>query len=180
MLMIGLMQFALLMLVAEFLYPGYSSSLNYISDLGAGPEPSRMIFTVSVVILGVLAIAAGYLYLTFPQFRWFGFIVIISGIGAVGVGLFNEDTGSTHVLFSFIAFFFAATAALQSSRSQKAPLSALSILLGAMSIGALALYGAQQYLGLGAGGMERMIFYPVLIWGLIFTGSIISQSQNGL
>jgi len=179
MLMIGLIQFALLMLVAEFLYPGYSSSLNYISDLGAGPEPSRTIFNASVVILGVLAIAAGYLYLGFSEFKWFGFIVVISGIGGVGVGLFNEDTGSAHVFFSFIAFFFAATAALFSSRTQKAPLSALSILLGAMSIGALALYGAQQYLGLGAGGMERMIFYPVLIWGLIFTGSTLSHFQNG-
>jgi len=34
--------------IAEFLYPGYSVSKNYISDLGVGPQPSRAIFTVAI------------------------------------------------------------------------------------------------------------------------------------
>ncbi len=177
-LMIGLMQFAILLLTAEFLYPGYSNSQNYISDLGVGSEPSRAVFTVSIIIFGLLALVAGYLYRSVPKYKWFGTIVMVSGLGGIGVGLFNEDTGSAHVLFSFLAFFFAAIAALQSSRTQNHPLAVFSIVLGIMSLAALALLASQEYLGLGVGGMERMIFYPVLFWGLTFTGSTLVEFEN--
>jgi hypothetical protein len=30
-------------------------------------------------------------------------------------------------------------------------------------------------LGLGAGGMERMIIYPIIIWGLAFGGYLMAQ-----
>ncbi len=177
-LMIGLMQFAIFLLVAEFLYPGYSNSQNYISDLGVGPEPSRAVFTVSVIIFGALALIAGYLYRSVPKYRWFGVMMIIGGVGGIGVGLFNEDTGSAHVLFSFIAFFFSAIAAMLSSKTQKVPLSVFSVVLGTMSLAALVLLATNEYLGLGVGGMERMIFYPILLWGLVFAGSTLAEFET--
>jgi hypothetical protein len=44
------------------------------------------------------------------------------------------------------------------------PFSTLSIILGSMTLAALALFGSGAYLGLGAGGIERMIAYPALMW----------------
>jgi hypothetical membrane protein len=45
-------QFVLGLTIAEALYPGYSVSDNYISDLGIGP--SAVIFNSSVFLLGLL------------------------------------------------------------------------------------------------------------------------------
>jgi hypothetical membrane protein len=42
-------QFVLCLIIAEALYPGYSVSNNYISDLGVGP--SAIVFNASVFLL---------------------------------------------------------------------------------------------------------------------------------
>lgn len=54
-------QFVLGLVIAEALYPGYSISTNYISDLGVGP--SSMVFNVSIFLLGLLSII-GLLFTT--------------------------------------------------------------------------------------------------------------------
>jgi hypothetical membrane protein len=41
-------QFILGLIVAEALYPGYSISTNYISDLGVGP--SSLVFNMSIFL----------------------------------------------------------------------------------------------------------------------------------
>lgn len=50
-LFIAASQFVFGLVVAEALYPGYSISLNYVSDLGVGPS-SSMIFNTSVFLMG--------------------------------------------------------------------------------------------------------------------------------
>ena len=47
---VGTAQFILFATVAEALYPDYSISNNYISDLGVGP--SAPLFNSSVLVLG--------------------------------------------------------------------------------------------------------------------------------
>jgi hypothetical protein len=54
----------------------------------------------------------------------------------------------------------------------------ISILLGITTLVALALYIEGKYLGLGPGGMERMIVYPALLWGIII-GSYIAGRSDG-
>jgi hypothetical membrane protein len=58
------------------------------------------------------------------------------------------------------------------------PFSALSIIFGLMTLGALALFGGGVHFGLGAGGMERMIAYPALMWGAGFGGYLITYPQE--
>jgi hypothetical membrane protein len=65
---------------------------------------------------------------------------------------------------SFVTFFFAGLAAIASYRLLSPPLSHLSVVLGVLVLAALALYGSGTFLGLGPGGMERMIAYPALLW----------------
>lgn len=46
-----------------------------------------------------------------------------------------------------------------------------------MSLAALALFGLYIDLGLGQGGMERLILYPVLIWIMTLGAPLASQIQ---
>src|SRR2546428_13761903 len=49
-----------------------------------------------------------------------------------------------------------------------------SVLLGLLSLAALGVYISKTYIGLGPGGMERMIVWPVLAWGLAFGGHLFA------
>ncbi|MDD1771250.1 MAG: DUF998 domain-containing protein [Methanomassiliicoccales archaeon] len=167
----GFIQFGFLMMIAEFLYPDFSTSGNYISDLGVGPQPSQAIFTVSIIIFGLLAIVGAYYYSKTLAGRLFPILIAIAGIGGIGVGLFNEHTGWPHATFAFFAFFFSALAAIYSYKLLPSPTSIFAVILGLISIAALVLLGLGVFLGIGVGGMERMIFYPVLFWGIMFAGS---------
>lgn len=100
----------------------------------------------------------------------------LAGAGAVGVGLFPETAGVLHLIVSFIAFFFAALSAIAASKLVKPPFTYFSVILGIASLAALALFGLQFYMGLGPGGMERMIAYPVLLWAVGFGGYLMSPA----
>jgi len=163
-------------IIAEALYPGYSTSENYISDLGVGP--SSLIFNSAVFLPGVLAVCGAYFIQRTFNFRLFPILAAITGIGAIGVGLFPEDAGVIHGVFSVITFLFAGLSAIMSYKLQKPPLSYASVLLGALSLVALALFASGTFLGLGKGGMERMIVYPVLLWAVGFGGHLIGYSSD--
>lgn len=164
------------MIAAEVLYPGYSASANYISDLGVGP--SALIFNSSVFLLGVLAVCAAYFIQKAFNFKLFSILTAITGIGAMGVGLFTEDAGVIHAVFSLITFLFAGISAIVSYKLEKRPLSYLSVVLGGVSLVALVLFASGFYLGLGKGGMERMIAYPALLWTIGFGGHLIGDSKD--
>jgi len=163
-------------ITAEALYPGYSTSENYISDLGVGP--SALIFNSSVFLLGVLAVSGVYFIQKTFSFKLFSILAAIAGIGAMGVGLFPEDAGMIHTVFSLITFLFAGISAIASYKLEKPPLSYLSIILGTMSLAALVLFASGIYLGLEKGGMERMIAYPALLWMVGFSGHLMSDNRN--
>jgi len=175
-------QFIMAVVVAEALYPNYSISQNYISDLGATCratclviQPTSMIFNSSVFLLGVLAIVGAYLIWRGFNSRLLSVLIIMAGLGAIGVGIFPETAGVIHSVVSLITFVFAGLSAIASYRLMKAPLSFFSIMLGALTLGALALYIPNIFLGLGPGGMERMIVYPALIWTIAFSAQLIAS-----
>jgi hypothetical membrane protein len=179
-LFIGAVQFVLGMLIAEFLYPGYSVSANYISDLGATcsttciiHQPSASIFNTSVSLLGVLTLVSSYFIWREFHNRLISLLIGLSGIGMVGVGLFPETAGIVHLIVSFIAFFFGGLSAIAIYKLVKAPFAYLSVLMGMISLIALALFGSNFFLGLGPGGMERMIAYPLLLWAIGFGGNLM-------
>ena len=96
----------------------------------------------------------------------------------MGVGIFPESFEVLHKIVSFITFFFGAISAIVSYKLQKSPLSYLAVVLGLLSLISLALFGLGIYLGLGVGGMERMIAYPTLLWALGFGGHLIGSSES--
>ncbi|MDA4125074.1 MAG: DUF998 domain-containing protein [Thaumarchaeota archaeon] len=176
-LFIGTVQFGIFMIVAEAVWPSYSVSTNYISDLGAN-LPSSQIYNPSIVVLGVSVLVAA-LFLQ-RSFHWkpATCLMVLAGIGAVGVGLFPEGSPfSLHSIFSLVVFLFAGLSAIVTSRFQKTPLSYFAMILGAGTLLALILYVGQIYLGLGAGGMERMVVYPVLLWAIGFGGHLMGMED---
>ncbi|PVX27004.1 MAG: hypothetical protein CW716_04515, partial [Candidatus Bathyarchaeum sp.] len=174
---VAVTQFLLCLTIAEALYPGYSLSDNYISDLGVGS--SSIIFNSSVFVLGLSVLLGTYFLRHNPNFKTINILLILVGISAMGVGVFTKDFTLAHGAVSSMTFFFAGLSAILSLRVVNKPLSLISIILGTMTLGALSLfsigmitsgsitsniaYDSNFYLGLGPGGMERMIVYPALI-----------------
>ncbi len=181
-LFIGATQFVLGMLIAEFLYPGYSVSMNYISDLGATCrttctiyQPSASIFNTSVSLLGILALVSSFFIWREFHNRLISILFGLSSIGMAGVGLFPETYGIVHLIVSFMAFFFGGLSAIATYKLVKAPFAYLSLLMGMTCLIVLALFISGIFLGLGPGGMERMIAYPLLLWVIGFGGILMSS-----
>ena len=172
------------MIVAEALFPGYSVSGNYISDLGADcgsvcviHQPSAGIFDASVFILGLAGALGGYLIFS-SRYRVTGVLALMGGLGAMGVGIFPETTGGLHVLVSFLAFFFTGLAAVTTYRVVGPPLSYCAAVLGFLTLAALVLYASGTYLGVGPGGMERMVAYPAVIWVIGLGANLMGQTHR--
>ena len=188
---IAVTQFILGFTISEALYPGYSVHDNYISDLGVGQ--SSIIFNSSVFLLGLLSLVATYFLRHSPNFKTVNMLLLLMAIGAMGVGVFTKDFTVAHGAVSSMAFFFGGLSAIVSFKVLKKPLSLISITLGAMTLGALVLfssgliasgsltsteaYDSIFYLGLGPGGMERMIVYPLLIWLAGFAGHLVTKRE---
>jgi len=172
-LFLGAAQLILVMTVAEALYPEYNMAANYISDLGVGS--TALLFNTSAVLFGVmvlLGVAFGRRSIGSPLML----TLALTGAGAVGVGLFPETTGAPHQICALIAFFLGAVSAIISYRITRRPLSYFSVVLGVIALAALVLYFSHYDLGIGRGGMERMIAYPSLVWALGFGGFMMDST----
>jgi hypothetical membrane protein len=185
-------QFVLCLIIAEALYPGYSVSANYISDLGVGP--SAIVFNSSVFLLGLLLLVGTYFLWRLANFKTVNTLLLLMAVGAMGVGVFTKDFTLAHGAVSSAAFFFAGLSAIASFKVLNKPLSLISTILGALTLAALALfsggmvtsgsltgtiaYDSSFYLGLGPGGMERMIVYPALMWLAGFGGHLITKKET--
>lgn len=179
-LFLGGLEALFLIHVAEFLYPGYSPAEDYISELGVGPTAPRVVFVVALVVFGLMLLWASYLLRERDRKSRLWLMLAISGIGAIGVGAFDMDNFDVpHALSALLAFLFGNLAAICSSKSVRPPVSYLFIALGLIGLSALALLIATADLGLGQGGIERMVFYPAMFWLLAFGVYMMAEESAG-
>ena len=190
---VGAAQFLVGMLLAEALYPGYSISANYISDLGAycngifpNPgvcviyQPTSSIFNSSVFLLGALLVISAYLLWRPQKMKVFSILILLTGIGAMGVGVFPETNPVAHEITSNVAFLFAGLSAIWGYRLTRSPISYFSVILGVVNLVAIILFTANVLFGLGVGGMERMVVYPVIVWAVGIGGYLMnSETETG-
>jgi len=185
-------QFLLCLSISEALYPGYSLASNYISDLGIGP--SAIIFNISIFVLGLIILFGTYLQMRNPEFKTLNILLVIMAVGTMGVGIFTKAFTLIHGATASVAFFFAALSAIASAKATKKPLSHISVVLGLLTLIALALYSlgivtsgaltssealdSSFYLGLGPGGMERLVVYPALMWLAAFGGHLVTKQET--
>ena len=162
-LFIGTAWFLMGIVVSEALYPGYHVT-QMISDLGVGS--TALVYNSSIIVFGIVLIASAYLLRKEGTDIWFSALMALVGIGAIGVGIFPENTGTPHVISAMIVFICGSIVAILSFRVFPTPWAWFSGALGIITLVAIILLGAKCYLGLGAGGMERMIAYPLILWAL--------------
>jgi hypothetical membrane protein len=175
-LIVGSVMFVLLMIVEQALRPGYSDLSNTISDLGVDTNSwsYSWMFTFSVIVLGLLTLVAAYALsrvLGKPA-RTGAILFGLSGIGSIGVGVFNEDAYILpHSIFALDAFITSALALLFLASvlaSQWGSIYArFSRLCGIISLVSLVLFivsvGGSAYSGL----LERIVVAPGLLWSII-------------
>jgi hypothetical membrane protein len=189
----GTLLFVLAMVVVQLAWsgpPAYSLKANYISDLGntgCGPWPSSTsarvcspwhdVFNGAIIVLGVFIPFGAILSRTaFPKRRsatvGLG-LLAIAGIGAMTVGFSPENVNLTvHTLGSVLAFLFGNLALIvlgfaMFRDTRWDGYRAYSMFSGLIGLVALALFASHDYVGLGVGGMERLIVAPPLLWLLL-------------
>src|SRR5947208_16174799 len=181
-LFIGVGQFAVIGLtVSEAVYSeaspsGYSISQNYISDLGVGP--AALIFNPSIILVGVLVLATAWFLWRAVGDRILSIVVALAGAGAIAVGVFTEAFGVVHELVSLWTFIFIGLSAILAARIVRPPFRYLSLVLGVLSLVALALFIVNAALGLGPGGVERLVVWPILVWATAFGGTLSGPSSR--
>jgi hypothetical membrane protein len=188
--LLGSLQFVAAMIAVQLSWPAsrpYSLKNNYISDLGntacgyfpkGSPayvcSPWHTVFNVSVVILGLLVILGAVLVRTaFPPKRSPRValvLVALAGFGAIGVGLWPENVnGLVHSVASGIAFIGGGLGLLgltlgmlRDTRWDGYRL--YTLLSGVVTLAATALFERNVTLGIGIGGVERLVVAPLLLW----------------
>lgn len=147
--------------VSEALYPGYHVT-QMISDLGVGSTAT--IFNSAIFVFGLLLLASAFLLHEAVSNRSFLLLLAMTGLGAAGVGIFPETIIVLHSVCAITLFVCGGLCAILGFRIFMTPWSWFSTVLGIIALVAVVLLGADIWFGLGAGGMERMIAYPLIIW----------------
>lgn len=186
-LFVGVAQFILTKIVLETIYPGYLVGQQAISDLGNWGLAGNFaaVFSASAILLGVFIMAGAYFNGHGSKNRCFTALLAIAGVGNVVVGVVAENViPSVHSIFALIMFASWAVAALLSYKFVKSPFSYVSVTLGAVSLLMLVLsllgqrVSSSFALGLGMGGMERLVVYPLWFWTLGFGAYLIGESSD--
>lgn len=187
---LSVLQWFMVVLAAETLFPGYSSRLNDLSDLASTVppnlsiiQPSSMLFNSATFITGLLTLISAMLIYSSGERRLFPAVFGLSGVFAMGVGVFPGDTGSIHGLVALGWFVLAPISAIISScLVTSRPLAFFSVLIGLFSLTVLgfALFGggSSPFLVFGRGGEERMLAYPVILWMMAFGGYLMGSSKS--
>ena len=170
-LVIGSIQWFFIVLIAEGLYPGYVSSFHYVSTLGTGLTAN--LYNASTFLLGVCVVTASFLIIRSKPSRLFFALLLIAGLGAMGLGVFPEDSRPMHGVVTPITLIFGGLAGAFAFKVQSRPLSYLSMILGAGSIimgllfipyMGLSVESDVTYLGFYKGTLERIVIYPLILW----------------
>ena len=170
-LVIGSIQWFFIVLISEGLYPGYISSFHYVSTLGTGQTAN--LYNTSTFLLGICVTTASILIYRYKPSRLFFALLLIAGLGAIGLGLFPEDSRPMHGIVTPITLIFGGLAGAFAFKVQSRPLSYLSMVLGAGSIAmgllfipymGLSVESDVIYIGFYKGTLERIVIYPLILW----------------
>lgn len=164
--------------------PPYNLARDTISDLGntaCGTFSSRPVcsplhglMNASFIVLGA-AMTTGSIVISrqFAKSRaaTVSFAAMaVSGIGVIIVGIFPENSiPAFHGLGAAISFTLGNAALLIMAAAPMMPagLRLYSFLSGTLAVLALVSYSGSHYLGLGEGGIERVVAYPQVVWLIV-------------
>jgi hypothetical membrane protein len=177
-------QFMTVIMLAASIAPAYEYAGGAISDLGVIPS-TAVIFNASLIAVGVLNIAGGWLFFGSHGRAWVLGLFTIAGIGAIGAGLFPLNSGGLHSIFALVAFLFFNLEALATAAVVRGAMRWISLLCGAIGLVFVVVMvigdgGNPQVFGaIGHGGAERMIVYPAMLWMLALGGYLMAGRELG-
>jgi hypothetical membrane protein len=156
--------------IAESIYPNYSIGQNALSDLGALGQSTAILWDGQLLVSGIITLA-GMLLLVFrstysqkiskPAKNLF----LLPAIGVIIVSLFPENTIlAIHSLGALLNFLTGGLAAIYSFKFTTSPFRYFAVLLGVVSLAAIPFLGSHPVIGFG--GVERLVAYPAIIWGM--------------
>jgi hypothetical membrane protein len=192
---ISIQYFVIQLIVALRWNPPYSLSRDTISDLGNTAcgtwngryvcSPLHSLMDASFVVLGITMMLGSVLIArSFAPGRVgeAGFAAMAaSGVGVVMVGLFPENTAPTlHEIGAAIPFVLGNVSLIILALSLKLPavLRACCFLSGVLALLGLAAFTSSHDLGLGAGGMERVVAYPQTIFLVVIGCYILTRGAG--
>jgi hypothetical membrane protein len=190
----GGLLFILLTTASESLYPNFSVLDNAFSDMAAVGTRTFPIEEAAILGFALTWIVGAYLLYRGTGKKGFTIVNSLAGSGFLLAGLSPENLSITiHSIGALLAFPFGAAAVFLSYRIIQTSFKYFSIGLGSLSVAAILITFLGQrivgpcgtcvgktpgyvqslaQLGLGLGGWEAMIIYPLLIW-LIGFGSYL-------
>jgi hypothetical membrane protein len=191
-------QWVLLVIVAETQYPNYSIQQNYLSDLGATchrglvsgtpcviVSPSSLIWDTTLALMGLLSLVSAILVYGATRKKGFSILFGIWGLGALIAGAVPETLLSVHELASLASLLAGSIAAIVAFWFLKSPLKYLSLVLDLFSFASLIpltsegpFFRWNGIFGLGLGGIERMVVYPIIIWEIAFGAYLMSGALS--
>lgn len=162
-------------------WPGYSLRDSTISVLGTVASPRAAVLNIGLIVAGVLTVAGTLLtWSAWPDTRstrtalW---LIVVAGVGTIGVGVFPVDSNEPIHIATTLATFVPGgigVIALGLIVLRRHPIfGAATILFGAVSLGALALFAGHIYFSLGRGGMERVAGYASVLWYVLAGRSLL-------
>jgi hypothetical membrane protein len=171
----------------------YSFFQNTISDLGntnCGMYSGRYVcsplhsyMNTSFVVLGITMIVGGLLiYQEFQKTAesLIGFsAMMLAGFGTLLVGLYPENSiGPVHQLGALLPFLIGNAGMVILGQRLDIPrwLRYYTTTSGSISLLALVFFSFHVYIGIGIGGMERIVAHPQTIWLIVF-GAYISSNH---
>jgi hypothetical membrane protein len=191
------MQYFAAQLFAALRWPRpYNISRNTISDLGNTAcgtwngryvcSPLHDLMNGSFIVLGITMLLGSVLIFRRHgkgRMATAGFTAMgLSGLGVVMVGIFPENSiPALHGLGSVLPFTLGNAALIAMAISLALPLllRLCVFLSGVAALLALAAYASSHDLGLGEGGIERVVAYPQTICLAVIGCYLIAVSQPG-
>lgn len=177
-------QSMLVAMLAGALAPEYSLNGNAISDLGVIPQTAAF-FNTSLIIAGLLTAAGGWLLRPWLNRDWVVALFVLAGLGTVGVGLATaEASPETHqwlALAAFLGFGLLPAACAAELRGWMRPLSVLAAIVGVAYLVVMILgerTDGAAFGDIGAGGTERMVIYPAMLWMMAFGGYLMHRDAR--
>ena len=187
--------FLVQILVGIRFFPHYSLTRNTISDLGNSScgifnnrqicSPLHTLMNISFLTLGITMITGSLLLCqSFRKSRnaMVGFTLFaLGGVGTALVGIFPENTVSAlHGIGAALPFLIGNVGVVILGFSLEVPkiLRIYTVLTGSIALAALGVYASGHYIGLGEGGLERVVAYPQTIWIIILGIYSLAQLTN--
>lgn len=172
-LLFGIIQFLIIFFIISLKYSTYGIqyTISYILYF-------HIIGDISEGLMGLLILISAILLKHKIRFMTMN-LMIITAISSIGISIFRINMIYIHVIFTVILMFFGAILIL-STYKKKSIFGYFSLLMAIISFLGMIIFASGLKIPISHGAAERIILYPLLIWGVIFAIHLILNKDYEL